>query len=55
VRGPTVTFAVVRLLPVMVNELGPAVVLIQTLPKALSADVVMEGLGVNVVNVCSAP
>jgi hypothetical protein len=54
-NGPTVTSAVVRLLPVMVNEFGPAVVLIQTFPNGFKAVVEMVGFGVAVVNDCSVP
>jgi len=35
--GPTFTFAVVRNVPLMVNEFGPALLLIQAGPKAVSA------------------
>ena len=36
-KAPTVTGVAVNAVPVMVNELGPATVLIQTLPKAVRA------------------
>ena len=41
--------------PIIVNELGPAVVLIQTLPNAASAVAFNVGVNESVVKVCSLP
>ena len=43
VKALTVTGAAVSAVPVMVNELGPAVVLVHTLPKAVNAEADNEG------------
>ena len=52
-NAPTVTFAVVRLVPVMVNEFGPATVFRHILPNAVSAVAVIDGVAVT--NDCWLP
>ncbi|MBL0200051.1 MAG: hypothetical protein IPP81_07700 [Chitinophagaceae bacterium] len=42
-NAPTVTLVALSVVPVMVNELGPAVVFTQTLPKAVNAVAVNVG------------
>ena len=55
VKGPTLILVVFNADPLIVNELGPAVVFKQTLPKAVSAVALIVGVSDKVVNVCSLP
>ncbi len=56
VNALTVTSALVRSVPVMVNELGPAPSEIHTFPKSARVPAVRVGIAAaNVVKVCSGP